>query len=118
MGHLTKTERHRIEQLLRQQKNFQEIATALLRPRSTIMREVLKHRQESFKTPRGELPIDVFIVETVNWYVFALVADATENAVPAVIVILFAGISERKSVLNWKIHPMFAMAALKTSVVL
>ena len=45
MGHLTKTERHRIEQLLRQQKNFQEIATALSRPRSTIMREVLKHRQ-------------------------------------------------------------------------
>lgn len=55
MGHLTKTERHRIEQLLRQQKNFQEIATALSRPRSTIMREVLKHRQESFKTPPGRI---------------------------------------------------------------
>ena len=38
MGHPTKTERHRIEQLLRQQKNFQEIAMALNRPRSTIMR--------------------------------------------------------------------------------
>ena len=55
MGHLTKTERHRIEQLFRQQKNFQEIATALSRPRSTIMREVLKHRQESFKTPPGRI---------------------------------------------------------------
>ena len=51
MGHLTKTERHRIEQLLRQQKNFQEIAMTLNRPRSTIMREVLKHRQKSLKTP-------------------------------------------------------------------
>ena len=56
MGHLTKTERHRIEQLLRQQKNFQEIAMALNRPRSTIMREVLKHRQESFKTPPQRIP--------------------------------------------------------------
>lgn len=55
MGHLTKTERHRIEQLLRQQKNFQEIATALSRQRSTIMREVLKHRKESFKTPPGRI---------------------------------------------------------------
>ena len=26
IGHLTQTEQHRIEQLLRQQKNFQEIA--------------------------------------------------------------------------------------------
>lgn len=56
MGHLTKTERHRIEQLLRQQKNFQEIAMALNRPRSTIMREVLKHRQESFQTPPQRIP--------------------------------------------------------------
>ena len=56
MGHLTKTKRHRIEQLLRQQKNFQEIAMALNRPRSTIMREVLKHRQESFKTPPQRIP--------------------------------------------------------------
>lgn len=56
MGHLTKTERHRIEQLLRQQKNFQEIATVLNRPRSTIMREVLKHRQESCKTPPNRIP--------------------------------------------------------------
>jgi len=29
MGHLTKTERHRIEQLLRQQKKFQEIAISV-----------------------------------------------------------------------------------------
>lgn len=49
MGHLTKTERHRIEQLLRQQKTFQEIATVLSRSRSTIMREVLKHRQKNHK---------------------------------------------------------------------
>ena len=56
MGHLTKTERHRIEQLLRQQKNFQEIAISLNRPRSTIMREVQKHRQESFKTPPRRIP--------------------------------------------------------------
>ena len=46
MGYLSKTERHRIEQ----QRNVQEIETALFHPRSTIMREVLKHQQESCKT--------------------------------------------------------------------
>lgn len=55
MGHLSKAERHRIEQHLRQQRTFQEIATALSRPRSTIMREVLKHRQESCKTSPGRI---------------------------------------------------------------
>lgn len=52
MGHLTKTERHRIE-TAQARRNFQEIATALSPPRSTIMREVLKHRQESCKTSPG-----------------------------------------------------------------
>lgn len=49
MSHLTESDRNQIEYALRQRISFQKIADDLKKSRSTILREVLKHRQASNK---------------------------------------------------------------------
>jgi len=55
MSHLTESERMQIEQCLRKKMLFKEIAERLNKSRSTILREVRKHRQESFKVSQGRI---------------------------------------------------------------
>ena len=49
MSHLTESDRNQIEYALGQRMSFQKIADDLKKSRSTILREVLKHRQASKK---------------------------------------------------------------------
>ena len=56
MSHLTIKDRLRIEHLLREGRNFQEIADCLKKARSTIVREVRKHRVKSSKAGYNRIP--------------------------------------------------------------
>ncbi len=56
MSHLTIRERLKIEHYLRDGKSFQEIAELLGKARSTIVREVQKHRVESLKPGYHRIP--------------------------------------------------------------
>lgn len=55
MAHLTESDRMQIERYLSNKMLFKEIAEKLNKSRSTILREVLKHRQESFKVSQGRI---------------------------------------------------------------
>ena len=55
MSHLTESDRMQIEHGLRRRMSFKEIAMSLNRARSTILREVLKHRQLSLKGGKGRI---------------------------------------------------------------
>ena len=56
MSHLSASERLKIEHCLRERKNFQEIAELLGKARSTIVREVQKHRVQSLKAGPFRIP--------------------------------------------------------------
>ena len=56
MSHLSTSERLKIEYSLRNGKNFQEIADLLGKARSTIVREVRKHRVQSLKPGYHRIP--------------------------------------------------------------
>jgi len=56
MSHLSTSDRLKIEHCLRGGKNFQEIAGFLEKARSTIVREVQKHRVESLKAGYHRIP--------------------------------------------------------------
>ena len=56
MSHLNASERLKIEHYLREGKNFQEIAKLLGRARSSIVREVRKHRVSSLKVGYHRIP--------------------------------------------------------------
>ena len=56
MSHLSTSDRLKIERCLMEGKNFQEIAGLLAKARSTIVREVQKHRVESLKTGYHRIP--------------------------------------------------------------
>ena len=56
MSHLTIKERLKIEHWLNEGRNFQEIAETLQKARSTIVREVRKHRKESWETGYNRIP--------------------------------------------------------------
>ena len=56
MSHLSAGERLKIEHCLRERKNFQEIAELLGKARSTIVREVQKHRVQSLKAGPFRIP--------------------------------------------------------------
>jgi transposase, IS30 family len=55
MSHLTESDRLKIEHGLRSRMTFQEIGRMLNKARSTILREVLKHRQSSKKGATGRI---------------------------------------------------------------
>ena len=55
MSHLTKSDRLQIEQSINRRISFQKIAESLKKARSTILREVLKHRKLSLKGAKGRL---------------------------------------------------------------
>ena len=55
MSHLTESDRQRIEYGLRQGMSFQQLALELGKSRTTISREVLKHRQASEKGAAGRI---------------------------------------------------------------
>ena len=56
MSHLTIKERLKIEHWLNEGRNFQEIADFLEKARSTIVREVRKHRKESREAGYNRIP--------------------------------------------------------------
>ena len=56
MSHLTIKERLKIEHWLNEGRNFQEIADSLEKARSTIVREVRKHRKESREAGYNRIP--------------------------------------------------------------
>ena len=56
MSHLSTSERLKIEHFLREGKSFQEIAELLKKSRSTIAREVRKHRVRSLKVGYHRIP--------------------------------------------------------------
>ena len=56
MSHLTIKERLKIEHWLNEGHNFQEIADSLEKARSTIVREVRKHRKESREAGYNRIP--------------------------------------------------------------
>ena len=56
MSHLTESDRLKIEHGLRYRMSFQKIARMLGKARSTILREVLKHRQASIKAGSARNP--------------------------------------------------------------
>lgn len=55
MSHLTESDRSRIEHCLRRRMSFQQIGQELDKSRSTIYREVLKHREVSLKGVKGRI---------------------------------------------------------------
>lgn len=55
MSHLTESDRLKIEYGLRRRMSFQQLAQELGKSRSTICREVLKHRKASTKGAKGRL---------------------------------------------------------------
>lgn len=55
MAHLTQSDRLEIERGLRNKMSFQKIAERVNKARSTIAREVLKHRKESLKGSKGRI---------------------------------------------------------------
>ena len=55
MAHLTESDRVKLELYLSQGISFQRIGEKLNKSRSTILREVLKHRQTSNKVPHGRI---------------------------------------------------------------
>jgi len=55
VSHLTESDRLQIEHGLRRKKSFQEISEELDKSRSTITREVLKHRKTSTKGASGRI---------------------------------------------------------------
>ncbi len=56
MSHLTIKERLKIEHWLNEGRNFQEIADSVEKARSTIVREVRKHRKESREAGYNRIP--------------------------------------------------------------
>ena len=56
MSHLTIKERLKIEHWLNEGRNFQEIADSLEKARTTIVREVRKHRKESREAGYNRIP--------------------------------------------------------------
>ena len=73
MSHLTESDRLKIEHGLRYRMSFQEIARMLGKARSTILREVLKHRQASTKGAPGR--IHNRCIHRRNCYVYSLCGD-------------------------------------------
>ena len=56
MSHLTLSDRIKLEHGLKEGRSFQEIADLLRKARSTILREVKKHRVESLKPGYHRIP--------------------------------------------------------------
>ena len=66
MTHLSLAQRSSIENLLRDGRSFHEIAAKLKVARSTVKREVLKHRQKSDKGAKGRVSVLVTLKQALR----------------------------------------------------
>ena len=111
MSHLTNKERIKIEHWLNEGRNFQEIADSVEKARSTIVREVRKHRAVSREAGYNRIPNAVFSADNASSSMCVCAPVATANAAHVPCATSIALNFRKNAVQNLRSRRMFATDA-------